>query len=567
MHPDDVARPAVLRPPVLRPGVGGVRRGRAGGAHPLGRGRHARLQREHGAVHARGGVLDPPPAVAAAARRASSTSFPNLKYAPVECGSWWVGDLLFKTDVMFGGTNWKVKKMSSQTKGLIERLPSEYFGTNVFIGASAMSKPELRRRYVNGLDAPHVGHRLPAPRGHVAQHGRPASPPTSGRSRSRRPACCSGSTRCGATTSTSTPSAGIAADIGPTPERAQPGPRPAARPPTRSARPASGSTTTASSGRTDDDGRGRRRRRCSSTARSPSSPAGPAASGAGIVGALLRRGATVVIADVEAGARRRRRRRPRAARPGLGAPGRHHRRGRRRRPGRRRLRRATARSTSSSTTPGVTSGGGGKPWQQEPNDWRWCFGVNVFGTAICTSAFVPRMIDGGEPGQVVNTSSGDGGFAPVPIASVYAASKAAVSCFTESLHHNLVSEGTALRASVFYPSGGLLRTGLFTAARNRPERLARVGQATGRRSMTLRRDEGDAGQGRAATSPRPTSTSSATSPSPRPPPGGTSSPATSTTPSSCSTAGPTPSAAARSRPTTACRCSAGAMCRRIIRSG
>ncbi len=30
--------------------------------------------------------------------------FPNLKYAPVECGSWWVGDLLFKADVMFGGS-------------------------------------------------------------------------------------------------------------------------------------------------------------------------------------------------------------------------------------------------------------------------------------------------------------------------------------------------------------------------------------------------------------------------------------------------------------------------------
>jgi NAD(P)-dependent dehydrogenase (short-subunit alcohol dehydrogenase family) len=134
---------------------------------------------------------------------------------------------------------------------------------------------------------------------------------------------------------------------------------------------------------------------------------------------------------------------------------------------------------------GVTSGGGGKPWQQEPNDWRWCFGVNVFGTAICTSTFVPRMIDGGEPGQIVNTSSGDGGFAPVPMASVYAASKAAVSCFTESLHHNLVSEGTLLRASVFYPSGGLLRTGLFTAARNRPDHLARRGQATGRTSMTF----------------------------------------------------------------------------------
>ena len=134
---------------------------------------------------------------------------------------------------------------------------------------------------------------------------------------------------------------------------------------------------------------------------------------------------------------------------------------------------------------GVTSGGGGKPWQQEPNDWRWCFGVNVFGTAICTSEFVPRMIEGGHPGQVVNTSSGDGGFAPVPTASVYAASKAAVSCFTEALHHNLESEGTQLRASVFYPAGGLQRTGLFTAQRNRPEHLQRVGEGTGRKSMTF----------------------------------------------------------------------------------
>ena len=134
---------------------------------------------------------------------------------------------------------------------------------------------------------------------------------------------------------------------------------------------------------------------------------------------------------------------------------------------------------------GVTSGGGGKPWQQEPNDWRWCFGVNVFGTAICTSEFVPRMIEDGHPGQVVNTSSGDGGFAPVPTASVYAASKAAVSCFTEALHHNLESEGTQLRASVFYPAGGLQRTGLFTAQRNRPEHLQRVGEGTGRKSMSF----------------------------------------------------------------------------------
>ena len=134
---------------------------------------------------------------------------------------------------------------------------------------------------------------------------------------------------------------------------------------------------------------------------------------------------------------------------------------------------------------GVTSGGGGKPWQQEPNDWRWCFGVNVFGVAICTWAFVPRMIDSGRPGQVIVTSSGDGGFAPVPTASVYASSKAAASCFTEALNHNLISEGTNLRASVFYPSGGLMNTGLFNAQRNRPEHLQRVGAATGRKSLTF----------------------------------------------------------------------------------
>ena len=134
---------------------------------------------------------------------------------------------------------------------------------------------------------------------------------------------------------------------------------------------------------------------------------------------------------------------------------------------------------------GVTSGGGGLPWEQEPNDWRWCFGVNVFGVGIGVSEFVPRMLADGNPGQVVTTSSGDGGFAPVPTASVYAASKAAVTCFTEALQLNLIAQGAALRASVFYPSGGLMDTGLYTAARNRPDHLQRVGAGTGRTGMTF----------------------------------------------------------------------------------
>ena len=118
---------------------------------------------------------------------------------------------------------------------------------------------------------------------------------------------------------------------------------------------------------------------------------------------------------------------------------------------------------------GVTSGGGGRPWEQEANDWAWCFSVNVFGVANGMLSFVPRMIESGEPGVVVNTSSMDGGIAPVPYASVYASSKAAISCLTEALAHQLIAAGTDLRAAVFYPSGGLLDTGLWTAQRNRPD--------------------------------------------------------------------------------------------------
>ncbi len=123
---------------------------------------------------------------------------------------------------------------------------------------------------------------------------------------------------------------------------------------------------------------------------------------------------------------------------------------------------------------GVTSGGGGLPWEQEVNDWRWCFSVNVIGLAATVLAFLPRMLEGGHPGEVVATSSGDGGVAPVPYASVYAASKAAVSCFIEAVAHQLVKVEAPIHAHVFYPGGGLLDTGLWTAARNRPAELERV---------------------------------------------------------------------------------------------
>jgi NAD(P)-dependent dehydrogenase (short-subunit alcohol dehydrogenase family) len=117
---------------------------------------------------------------------------------------------------------------------------------------------------------------------------------------------------------------------------------------------------------------------------------------------------------------------------------------------------------------------GGLVWETTPNDWAWTFGVNVFGVAHGVQAFVPRMLAGGEEGVVINTSSPDGPIAPMPQASVYAATKCAVTCLTECLAAQLAAEGAKLRAAVFYPSGkGLLDTGLWTSDRNRPARLAR----------------------------------------------------------------------------------------------
>ena len=63
---------------------------------------------------------------------------------------------------------------------------------------------------------------------------------------------------------------------------------------------------------------------------------------------------------------------------------------------------------------GIGSGSEGKMWEHDPKDWDWCFAVNVFGVFNGIQAFVPRMLAQGTDGHIVNTSSGDGGTAPLP---------------------------------------------------------------------------------------------------------------------------------------------------------
>lgn len=122
---------------------------------------------------------------------------------------------------------------------------------------------------------------------------------------------------------------------------------------------------------------------------------------------------------------------------------------------------------------GVGSGAEGRMWEHEPNDWKWAFAVNVWGVFHGIQAFLPRMLEAGGPGHLVNTSSSDGGIAPLPTASVYAVTKSAVVTMTESLYAHLRAEQAPIGASVLFPGPNMLRTGLWESHRNRPERFAK----------------------------------------------------------------------------------------------
>lgn len=121
---------------------------------------------------------------------------------------------------------------------------------------------------------------------------------------------------------------------------------------------------------------------------------------------------------------------------------------------------------------GIGAGAEGKIWEHELRDWEWAIGVNVWGVIHGINAFVPEMLANGEPGHVVNTSSGNGGISPLPSTPQYAATKAAVVTITECLYGQLAD--TPLSASVLFPGPNILRTGLFESWRSRPERFAKT---------------------------------------------------------------------------------------------
>jgi NAD(P)-dependent dehydrogenase (short-subunit alcohol dehydrogenase family) len=83
---------------------------------------------------------------------------------------------------------------------------------------------------------------------------------------------------------------------------------------------------------------------------------------------------------------------------------------------------------------------GGPLLQATPDDWRLTMDVNFWGVVHGVDAFVPRMIEQGQGGHVLNTAS-MAGLVGMQWLGVYCASKFAVVGLTESLRRELEPHG------------------------------------------------------------------------------------------------------------------------------
>lgn len=107
-------------------------------------------------------------------------------------------------------------------------------------------------------------------------------------------------------------------------------------------------------------------------------------------------------------------------------------------------------------------------WTLPVKDWQWGFAVNVMGIVHGIRSFVPRMLEKGEEGMVINTSSANGGLFSLPTTPIYAATKAAVTSVTEVLHYQFLMDNAKLKAAILFPGPNVVNTRILDSNRNRP---------------------------------------------------------------------------------------------------
>ncbi len=105
--------------------------------------------------------------------------------------------------------------------------------------------------------------------------------------------------------------------------------------------------------------------------------------------------------------------------------------------------------------------------EMAPQQWEFMIGVNLWGVIHGLHAFLPGMVERNS-GHVVNTSSVDG-ILTAPNATIYNATKHAVTALSETLYRELEVARSAVGVSVLCP--GAIATNILDSVRHWPARL------------------------------------------------------------------------------------------------
>lgn len=115
---------------------------------------------------------------------------------------------------------------------------------------------------------------------------------------------------------------------------------------------------------------------------------------------------------------------------------------------------------------------GGYLWEESIADYKWLLDVNVWGVIHGIRTFIPIMLEQGTECHLVNTAS-MAGLTVMPFAGIYHMTKHAVLALSEALFHELAVTSDKVQVSVLCPE--LIKTGIATCDRNRPEQYAKPG--------------------------------------------------------------------------------------------
>ncbi len=115
-------------------------------------------------------------------------------------------------------------------------------------------------------------------------------------------------------------------------------------------------------------------------------------------------------------------------------------------------------------------------WEHSTADWEWVLGVNLWSVIHGIQHFLPKMLERGDEGHIVNTSS-VAGLLSTPGMAAYNVSKHGVVTLSETLYGELLAAKAKVGVSVLCPAW--VPTGIHQSSRNRQDRFGTAAPAAG----------------------------------------------------------------------------------------